>query len=124
VRPPCSALADLVLASQPQNLLAREVRANWRATREDVYAFQLGSVGRIPVVLRQPAATGNRAIDRRPGLLLSLLARRSTLGAIIEVCGLPSLDALRILHDLVNVGLLASIDTTTSSFAPSYCRVN
>jgi hypothetical protein len=99
-------LADLVLASQPHNLVAREFRANCRATLEDVYAFQLGPLDRIPVVIRQRAAAGNRVVDERAEVLLSFIDRQSTLGAIIEVCGLPTLDALRILHDLVRRGIV------------------
>jgi hypothetical protein len=100
-------LADLVLASQPHNLLAREFRAKCRATLEDVYALQLGPLERIPGVIRRPVATGNRPIDQRTGVLLSLIDRQSTLGAIIDLCGLPRLDALRILHDLVQRGIVA-----------------
>jgi hypothetical protein len=100
-------MADLVLASQPHNVLAREFRANCRATLEDVYAFELGPLDRIPGVIRRPAATGNRAVDQRTGFLLSLMDRQSTLGAIIELCGLPRLDALRVLHDLVQQGIVA-----------------
>jgi hypothetical protein len=81
-------LADLVLVSQPRNL-------------------QLGPLERIPGVIRRPVATGNRPIDQRTGVLLSLIDRQSTLGAIIELCGLPRLDALRILHDLVQRGIVA-----------------
>jgi hypothetical protein len=99
-------LADLVLVSQPHNLLAREFRANCRAALEDVYAFQLGPLDRIPAIIRRPAVTGNRANDERTEFLLSLIDRRSTLGAIIEVCGVPSLDALRTLHDLVQRGIV------------------
>jgi hypothetical protein len=100
-------LADLVLVSQPHNPLVREFRANCRATLEDVYAFQLGPLDRVPRVIRRPAATGNRAIDQRTGSLLSLIDRRSTLGAIIEAWGSPRLDALRIFHDWVQRGVVA-----------------
>ena len=100
-------LADLVLVSQPHNLLAREFRASCRTALEDVYAFQLGPLDRIPGVIRRPAARGDRAIDPRTGFLLSLIDRQSTLGAILELCGLPRLDALRILHDLVQRRIVA-----------------
>jgi hypothetical protein len=99
-------LADLVLESQPHNLMVREFRANCRTTLEDVYAFELGPLDRVPVVIRRPAATSHHAVDQRSERLLSLINRRSTLRAIIEVCGLPSLDALRILHDLVQRGIV------------------
>jgi hypothetical protein len=44
------------------------------------------------------------AIDHRAGFLLSLVDGSSTLEAILDVCGMPRLDALRILHELVQRG--------------------
>jgi hypothetical protein len=48
-----------------------------------------------------PEKTGSRAIDQRTRFLLSIIDGSSTLEAIVDMCGLPRLDALRILHDLV-----------------------
>ena len=101
-------IADLVLAADPDDLPVRELRATCRAALEDVYAFLLGPLERIPAVVMLPEHTGNRASDHRTGFLLSLIDGSSTLDAILDVCGLPRLDALRIVHDLVksgNVGL-------------------
>jgi hypothetical protein len=97
-------MADLILAAQPDNLLAREFRTNCRVALEDVYAFRLGPLDRVPVIAMLPEQTGNRAIDGRTGFLLSLINGASTLEAILDVCALPRLDALRILHDLVQRG--------------------
>ena len=97
-------MADLILAAQPDNLLAREFRTNCRVALEDVYAFRLEPLDRVPVIAMLPEQTGNRAIDGRTGFLLSLINGASTLEAILDVCALPRLDALRILHDLVQRG--------------------
>jgi hypothetical protein len=97
-------MADLILTAQPDNLLAREFRTNCRVALEDVYAFRLGPLDRVPVVAIVREQTGNRAIDGRIGFLLSLIDGASTLEAILDVCALPRLDALRILHDLVQRG--------------------
>jgi hypothetical protein len=47
------------------------------------------------------------AIDSRTGFLLSLIDGASTFEAILDVCGMPRLDALRILDDLVQRGAIA-----------------
>jgi len=100
-------MADLILAAQPDNLLAREFRTNCRATLEDVYAFRLGPLDRIPVIARLPDQTGNRAIDNRTGAPLPLIDGSATLEAIVDVCGMPRLDALRALDDLAQRGIVA-----------------
>jgi hypothetical protein len=97
-------MADLILAAQPDNLLAREFRTNCRTALEDVYTFRLGPLNRIAVVVKPFAPSGNRTIEQRTGLLLSLIDGSSPLETIVSVCGLPRLDALRILHDLVQSG--------------------
>jgi hypothetical protein len=100
-------MADLILVGQPDNALAREIRAKCRTTLEDVYAFRLGPLDRIPVVVALSKRTGNRAIDNRTGFLLSLIDGSSTLESILIACALPRLDALRILDDLVQRGVVA-----------------
>lgn len=100
-------MADVILATQSDNLLARDIRAKCRATLEDVYALRLGPLDRIPSIVTLPKKTGNRAIDSRTGFLLSLIDGASTFEAILDVCGMPRLDALRILDDLVQRGSIA-----------------
>jgi hypothetical protein len=102
-------IADLVLAAQPDNLVAREFRTNCRTALEDVYAFRLGPMERIPVVVTLPEKTGSGAVDPRSRFLLTLIDGSLTLEAIVDVCGLPRLDALRILNDLVLRGIVAVV---------------
>jgi DNA-binding IclR family transcriptional regulator len=54
-----------------------------------------------------PEQTDNEAIDNRISVLLPLIDGSSTLEAIVDVCGIPRLDALRALHDLVQRGVVA-----------------
>jgi hypothetical protein len=98
-------MANLILAAQPNNPIALEFRANSRAALEDVYAFQLGPLDRVPVIVMLREQTGNRA-DNRIGVLLPLIDGSSTLEAIVDVCGMPRLDALRSLNDLVQRGIV------------------
>jgi hypothetical protein len=100
-------MADLILAAKPDHPLAREFRANCCAALEDVYVFRLGSLDRTPMVATLPAPTGNRVIDDRIGFLLPFIDGASTIETILDVCGMPRLDALRILDELVQRGIVA-----------------
>jgi hypothetical protein len=100
------AIVDLLLAVHPDDRLARQFRATCCAALEDVYALRIGPLDRIPVVVTLPEPMGRLGIDR-PGLLLSLMDGSSTLEAILNVCGIPRLDALRVLQGLVQKGNIA-----------------
>jgi hypothetical protein len=100
-------IADLILSAQSDNVLALEFRTNCRAALEDVYAFRLGPLDRVPVVARLPAPIGDRSVDDRIGFLLPHVDGSSSIETILDVCGMPRLDALRILDDLVQRGIVA-----------------
>jgi hypothetical protein len=100
------ALADRILAAQPDHAVAREFRANCCAALEDVYAFRLGPMLRIPVVVRLPAPTESPSVDHRTGFLLSLIDGSATLEAIVDRCGTPKSEALRILDELTKRGFI------------------
>jgi hypothetical protein len=100
------AMADIILGEWPDHALAREFRANCCAALEDVYAFRLGPMVRIPVVVRLPAPTDSPSVDHRTGFLLSFIDGSATLEAIVDRCGMPKSDALRILYDLVKWGIV------------------
>jgi hypothetical protein len=98
------ALADLVLTDAPESLVALECRSKSSAALEGIYAARLGPMSRMAMVLMPATQIDCVAIDHRAGFLLSLVDGSSTLEAILDVCGMPRLDALRILHELVQRG--------------------
>ena len=100
-------MADLILAMQPDNAAAREYQANCRAALQDVYAFRLAPLGRVPRLVRQPAAAEALSVDHRVGFVVSFIDGASTIDSIVDACGMPKSDALRILHDLVQLGVVA-----------------
>ena len=103
-------IADRILGAEPSHALARAFRADCCAALEDVYVFRLGPMDRVPVVDRVPAPTDPIfANDHRAGFLLSLVDGVSTLETIVDACGMPKLDALRILNDLVERGIVAFV---------------
>jgi len=103
-------IADRILAAEPSHALARAFRADCCAALEDVYAFRLGPMDRIPTIARVPATTDPLfANEHRAGFLLSRVDGVSTLETIVDACGMPKLDALRILTDLVQRGIVAFV---------------
>jgi hypothetical protein len=100
-------LAELILADDPANQEARECRQRCRALLEKRYARSLGPLDRTPLVT--PAGRGRdvQAIDHRAKFLLSMVDGAASLEEIVEGCGMPRLDALRILHELVVTGVIA-----------------
>jgi hypothetical protein len=99
-------LADLILAEDPGNADAIDCQTRCQRLLEGVYAARLGSFDRSPVVVRQPWQGEVQAIDHRAGFLLSLLGS-STVEAVLDLCGMPKLDALRILDELMARGIVA-----------------
>jgi IclR-like helix-turn-helix domain-containing protein len=100
------ALADRILTAWPDHALASEFRATCCAALEDVYAFRLGPMVRIPVVVKLTAPTDSPPIDHRTGFLLSFIDGSATLEALVDRCGLPKSDVLRILDDLMKRGFI------------------
>lgn len=99
-------LADLVLADAPENLVALECRSKSSTALEGIYAARLGSMSHSPIVAMSPAQMDGLEIDHRAGFLLSLVDGASTIEAILDMCGMPRLDALRILRELVQRGVI------------------
>jgi DNA-binding IclR family transcriptional regulator len=46
-------------------------------------------------------------MDHRAGFVLSLVDGVSAVEAILDVCGMPRAEALRILHELIDIGAIA-----------------
>jgi hypothetical protein len=101
------AVADLILEEEPHHLLARECRTNAQNALEGIYATRLGSFDRTPFVALAAAQIDGLAIDHRAGFLLSLVDGSSPIESILDVSGMPRLDALRILNELVHRGVIA-----------------
>jgi hypothetical protein len=100
------ALSDLILAEAPDNPVAQDCREKSVAALEAIYAARLGASSRIPIVVMARSKIDGLEIDHRAGFLLSLVDGSSTIEAILDVCGMPKLDALRILHELVQRGAI------------------
>lgn len=94
-------MAELILAEEPGNLEAAECGESCRRVLEGMYAARLGALTRVPMVVVPRTQMRWLSIDHRAGFILSLVDGSSSVEMILDVCGMPKLDALRILHELV-----------------------
>jgi hypothetical protein len=99
-------MADVVLTETPSNLLVRECRDRCRDALAKVYAERVGPLERIPVLVTLSALSNSLAVDPRAGLLLSFIDGTSNLETILDDCSVPRLDALRLLHELAQRGVI------------------
>lgn len=94
-------MAELILAEEPGDLEAAECGENCRSVLEKMYAARLGPLDRVPLVVVPRTQMRWLSMDHRAGFILSLIDGSSSVDMILDVCGMPKLDALRILHELV-----------------------
>jgi hypothetical protein len=94
-------MSELILAAQPDNAEAVECGANCRMVLENMYAARLGPLDRVPMVVVPRTQMRWLSIDHRAGFVLSLIDGSSSIEMILDVSGMARLDALRILHELV-----------------------
>lgn len=94
-------MSELILADSPEHSEALEVGENSRRVLENMYAARLGPLDRVPMVIVPRGQMRWLSMDHRAGFVLSLIDGSSSVEMILDMCGMPKLDALRILHELV-----------------------
>jgi hypothetical protein len=94
-------MSELILAAAPGNAEATECGENCRTVLENMYAARLGPLDRVPMVIVPRAQMRWLSMDHRAGFVLSLIDGSSSVEMILDVSGMPKLDAYRILHELV-----------------------
>jgi hypothetical protein len=100
-------MAELILAEEPGNLEAAECGENCRTVLENMFSARLGPLERVPMVVVPRTQMRWLSMDHRAGFVLSLIDGSSSVDMILDLCGMPKLDALRILHELVQQKIVA-----------------
>jgi len=100
-------IADLILTEDSSNLEAAECGESCRSVLENMYAARLGPVDLVPMVIVPRTQMQWLSIDHRAGFVLSLVDGSSTLEMVVDMSGMPKLDALRILYELVQQRIVA-----------------
>jgi hypothetical protein len=94
-------MSELILADAPDNLEAAECGENCRTVLENMYAARLGPLERVPMVIVPRTQMRWLSMDHRAGFVLSLIDGSSSVEMILDMSGMPKLDAYKILHELV-----------------------
>lgn len=100
-------IAEKLLVLDPSDVGVRATLETCRSVLRQMYAARIGPLERVPVVMVPRDQLRWLSIDHRAGFVLSLVDGVSTLEMILDVSGMPELDALRILADLAQQRVIA-----------------
>lgn len=98
--------AELILGREPDNVQARQCAQNCRARLIQLYASKIGDLGGVPVQALSENQMRWLGLDHRSGFLLSRVDGLSTIEEVLDVCGMPRLEALKTLVDLLERGAI------------------
>lgn len=99
-------VAAEILRYDPQNAEARRARAHARSKLEGMYTAKLGDVRAVPSMRMPPGEVIWLDLDHRAGFVLAQVDGISSFEEIIEVTGMDRLEAMRILCDLLQKGVI------------------
>jgi hypothetical protein len=100
------AIAERLLIESPQGAEANRYMVSCRDILTQMYTARLGSAGQVPRVVLAADQIRWLTLDHRSGFLLSCVDGISSVEEILDVSGMPGLDALRILCELLQQGVI------------------
>lgn len=100
-------IADELLSWDPTNANVRTTAETCRGVLRNMYIARIGPLERVPQVIVPRDQLRWLSIDHRAGFVLSLIDGVSTVEMVLDVSGMPELDALRILADLAQQRIIA-----------------
>lgn len=103
-------LAELTLGAQPDREDAKEVAERARERLIHLYSSRFGSLARVPVVAVRDGDLRWLGLDHRAVFLLSRVDGRATLEELLEVGGMPRVEALKTFVELFDVGAIRFVD--------------
>jgi hypothetical protein len=99
-------LAEGILEHDTENADALLYAEHCRDVLKQMYLSRLGGVRRVPQVAMGPDELRWLALDHRAGFLLSLVDGRCTIDEVLDMSGMPDLDALRVLMQLLQQNVI------------------
>ncbi len=93
-------IAERLLEEEPDNPAVNACAENCRSVLKQMYSARLGPLDKVPIVAVPRDQLRWLSIDHKAGFVLSLVDGVSSLEMILDVSGMPELDALRILSEL------------------------
>lgn len=100
-------MAEILLAEEPGHVEAASCGERCRSILESMLVAKLGPLTRVPMVVVPRTQMRWLSLDHRAGFVLSLVDGSSSVEMILDVSGMPRLDALRILQELVAQKIVA-----------------
>lgn len=94
------ALATGILETEPHKPEALRYAVHCENVLTQMYTARLGSLSQVVSVQVAAAQVRWLSLDHRAGFLLSLVDGQLTLEQLLDVSGMPKLEALRLLHGL------------------------
>jgi hypothetical protein len=94
-------IAEAILETYPNDPDALRHAESCREVLEQMYAARLGLMTQVPYVAVPLEQLRWLSLDHRAGFLLSHVDGISTLDEILDVSGMPRLEAMRTLYDLM-----------------------
>ena len=100
-------IAEKLLEKDPANEPVRVCAKSCRGILKQMYMTRIGPLDRVPLVMVARDQMRWLSIDHRAGFVLSLVDGVSSLEMILDVSGMPILDALRILSELAQQRIIS-----------------
>ena len=98
--------AELVLGREPDNLQARRCADNCRRRLLSLYQSKIGDLKRVAVPSLEENEQRWLGLDHRAGFLMSRVDGISSVEDLLDVGGMPRLEALKTLVDLLERGAI------------------
>jgi hypothetical protein len=104
-------LAEELVSRRPDDISARDFLEECRRMMEKEYLERIGgSVGSVPLLAISIQELQRHALDHRAGFVVSRVDGESSIEALLDVGAMPRLEALRIIAQLVEAGVLRLTD--------------
>jgi hypothetical protein len=103
-------VAEALLERTPDHEEARRCHDRCTDVLAQMYLARLGSLAQAVRVAVPADQIRWLSLDHRAGFLLSLIDGHSTIEELLDISGMPRLDALRILHGLLDQRVIALAD--------------
>ncbi len=100
------ATAEIILGQSPDDAEAKACAHACRAKLAEEYTAGIGRLDQVPVLAAPLSELDASSVGHRAGFVLSQVDGETTLEAILDVSGMPSLDALRIVRELLRRGFI------------------
>ncbi|HOU89990.1 MAG TPA: hypothetical protein PLU22_03040 [Polyangiaceae bacterium] len=100
-------VAESILEQEPDDLEAARYAQSCRDVLTQMYSSRVGALDAPVRMVIPPDQIRWLSLDHRAGFLLSLVDGASTVEEILDICGMPRLDALRLLYMLLEERVIA-----------------